>query len=73
MCYGDRYVNSNNRTICYIDANNLYGYPLMQKLPYKDFEYITATSSDEEETMLQSTLNTPDDSDYGYWVICDLE
>ena len=23
--------------------------------------------------MLQSKLNTPDDIDYGYWVICDLE
>ena len=71
-CYGDRYVNSNNKTICYIDGKN-YGYALMQKLPCKDFGYITATSLDEEETMLQSILNTPDDSDYGYWVICDLE
>ena len=40
---GDRYVNSNNmaehdqRSIWYIDANKLYGYAMMQKLPYKDF------------------------------------
>ena len=52
----------------------------MQKLPYKGFEYqgtcfadITATSLDEEETMLQSIKNTPDDSDYGYCVICDSD
>ena len=40
----------------------------MQKLPYEDFEYhgtcfadITTTSLYEEETTLQSLLNTPDD------------
>ena len=37
----------------------------MQKLPYKDFEYSNAT--------LDKALNTSDDSDYGYWLICDLE
>ena len=37
----------------------------MQKLPYKDFEYSNAT--------LDKVLNTSDDSDYGYWLICDLE
>ena len=28
------------RSLWYIDANNLYGYAMMQKLPYKDFEFI---------------------------------
>ena len=37
----------------------------MQKLPYKNFEYSNVT--------LDEVLNTDDDSDYGYWVICDLE
>ena len=37
----------------------------MQKLPYKDFEY--------SNTTLDGVLNTSDDSDYGYWIICDLE
>ena len=37
----------------------------MQKLPYKDFEY--------SNTTLDEVLNTSDDSDYGYWLICDLE
>ena len=37
----------------------------MQKLPYKDFEYSNAT--------LDKVLNTSDDSDNGYWLICDLE
>ena len=53
------------RSIWYIDANNLYGYALMQKLPYKDFEY--------SNTTLDEVLNTSDASDYGYWLICDLE
>ena len=53
------------RSIWYIDANNLYGYALLQTLPYKDFEYSNAN--------LDKVLNTSDDSDYGYWLICDLE
>ena len=28
---GDRYISNNNRNIWYIDANNLYGYAMMQK------------------------------------------
>ena len=62
----DRYINngnanananahSKNRTIRYIDANNLYGYAVMQKLPYKDFEY-SVTSLDTGETTLQRIL-----------------
>ena len=57
---GDRYIGSQSqsqKSIWYIDANNLYGYALMQKLPYKDFEYSNAT--------LDKVLNTSDDSDYG--------
>ena len=69
---GDRYVNSNNmaehgrRSIWHIDANNLYGYAMMQKLPYKDFEFITTTT-------LDVILNTPDDSDHGYYIVCDID
>ena len=72
---GDRYIRSQSQSqrsirepasqICYIDVNNLYGYALMQKLPYKDFEY--------SNTTLDEVLNTSDDSDCGYWFICDLE
>ena len=43
------------KSIWYIDANNLYGYALMQTLPYKDFEY--------SNTTLDEVLNTSDDSD----------
>ena len=47
---GDRIVNngetgmkSHNINIWYIDANNLYGYAMMQKLPYKDLQFTTTT------------------------------
>ena len=49
----------------YIDANNLYGYALMQKLPYKDFKFTT--------TSLDYILSTPDDSDHGYYIVCDID
>ena len=73
---GDRYVNSNNngetwttshRNIWYIDANNLYGYAMMQKLPYKDFQFTTTN------TTLDVILNTLDDSDRGYYIDCDID
>ena len=69
---GDRYISNqtqgysqSQRSIWYIDANNFYGYALMQKLPYKDFEYSNLN--------LDKILNTSDDIDYGYWLICYLE
>ena len=36
----------------------------MQKLPYKDFEYT--------DTSLDTIFNTPDDSDHGYYIVCDI-
>ena len=63
---GDRCINSNksNSTIWDIDANNLYGYAMMQKLPYKDFKHNTIA--------LDEIFNTPDDSDHGYYIVCDI-
>ena len=59
-----RFADSNsNRLIWYIGANNLYGYAMMQKLPYKDFTY--------SDTSLDVIVNTPDDSDHGYYIVCD--
>ena len=61
---GDRIVNngetgmkSRNRKIWCIDANNLYGCSMMQKLLFKDFKFST-TSPD-------YILNTPDDFYHG--------
>ena len=60
-----RMAEHDQRSIWYIDANNLYGYAMMQKLPYKDFQF-TATT-------LDAILNTPDDSDHGYYIVCDID
>ena len=70
---GDRIVNngetemkSHSRNIWYIDANNLYGCAMMQKLPYKEFQFTTNTT-------LDIILNTPDDSDNGYYINFDID
>ena len=79
---GDSYIDRKSRfadnsddgkTIWYIDANNLYGYAMMQKLPYKDFEFITTTTLDPPSGFLDVILNTPGDSDHGYYIVCDID
>ena len=71
---GDRYINNGNRKmsirepasqIWCIDANSLYDYAMMQKLRYKDFMFTT--------TSLDYILKTPDYSDHGYYIVCDIE
>ena len=63
--------------IWYIDANNLYGYAIIQKLPYKDFEYCStfldprSSFLDNGDTVFRHILITPDDSDNGYYIVCD--
>ena len=70
---GDRYIdNSDGKTIWYIDANKLYGYAMMQKLPYKDFQF-TTTTLDPRSGFLDTILNTPDDSGHGYYIVCDID
>ena len=63
--------NSNNRALGYMTAKNLYGYSMMQKLPYKDFEYYNI-SLDPRSGFLDILLNTPDDSDHCYYIVCDI-
>ena len=62
---GETGMKSHNRNIWYIDANNLYGYAMMQKLPCKDFQFTTTT--------LDVILKTPDVSDHGYYIVCDID
>ena len=63
---GDRYVKSDdNKKILYVDANNLYGHSMSEPLPYDAIKF-------DNSVKLEDILNTPDDSDIGYFVEADL-
>jgi hypothetical protein len=57
-----------NSHICYLDANNLYGWAMSQYLPYCKFRFM----SDEEIAQLNVTT-VPDDAGTGYALECDYE
>jgi hypothetical protein len=57
-----------NSYICYLDANNLYGWAMSQYLPYEKFRFM----SDEEIEQLDVTT-VSDDAGIGYVLECDLE
>ena len=59
---GDRYVSKRN--IWYIDADKVYVYAMMQKLLYESFIFTN--------TPLDEIMNTPDESDHGYYIVCDI-
>ena len=59
---GDRYVKSDdNKKILYIDANKLYGWAMSESLPYDEIKF-------DQNVKLEDILNTPDDSDIGYFI-----
>ena len=64
---GDRYIKSDvNKKILYIDANNSYGHSMSEPLPYDEIKF-------DNEVNLEDILNTPDDSDIGYFVEVNLK
>ena len=64
---GDRYIQSDeNEKILYIDANNLYGHSMSEPLPYDEIKL-------DQNVELEDILNTPDDSDIGYFIEVDLK
>ena len=70
---GDRYVKSDeDNSILYIDATNLYGYSMSQTLPYDEIE-IWHGHPDKYWNWLEEILNTPDDSEIGYFLEVDLK
>ena len=70
---GSRYVKSDeNKKILYADATNLYGHSLSQLLPYDEIE-IWHGHPDLYMNWLEEILNTPDDSDIGYFLEVDLK
>ena len=70
---GDRYVKSDeNKKILYMDATNLYGHSMSQMLPYDEIE-MWHGHPDKYWNCLEEILNTPDDSDIGYFLEVDLK
>ena len=64
---GDRYIKSDeSKKISYIDANNLYGQSVSEPLPYDEIKF-------DQNVNLEDIINTPDDSDIGYFVEADLK
>ena len=64
---GDRYIKSGeNENILYIDDNKLYGHSMSQRLPYDENKF-------DRNVKLEGILNTPDDSDFGYFVEFDFK
>ena len=64
---GDRYVQSdNNKNILYVDANNLYGWAMSEYLPYHEIKF-------DRNVILEDIINTPGDSDIGYFIEVDLK
>ena len=63
---GDRYKKSDeNKKILYVDANNLYRHSMSQPVPYDEIRF-------DQNVNLEDILNTPDDSDIGYFVEADI-
>ena len=44
---------------------------MMQNLPYKDIEY-SDTSLYPQSGLFDTIINFPDDSDHGYYIVCDI-
>ena len=64
---GDRYVQSDeNKKILYVDANKLYGWATSEYLSSDEIKY-------DRNVNMENKLNTPDDSDIGYFSEVDLK
>ena len=63
---GDRFMKlDENKKIIYVDANNLNGQSMSKPLPYDEIKF-------DNNVKIEDILNTPDDSDIGYFVEVDL-
>ena len=64
---GNSYIKSDdNKKVLYFDANNLYGHSMSQPLPYDEIKF-------DNDVKLEDILNTPDDSDIGYFIEVNLK
>ena len=69
---GDRYVKSDEiKKILYMDATNLYGHSMSQLLPFDEIE-MWHGDPNKYWSWLDIILNTPDDSEIGYFLEVNL-
>ena len=61
--------NEESSFLSYLDANNLYGCPMIKKLPVGGFKWVTNVSRMDEEFI----KNYDENSDIGYFFKVDLE
>ena len=61
--------NKESSYIQYLDANNLYGWPISQKLPVSDFKWVKDVSNIDDEFI----KNYDEDSDKGYILEVDVK
>ena len=63
---GDRFVQSDeNKNILYVIANILFGHSMSQPLPFDELKF-------DNNVKLEDILNTPDDSNIGYFIEVEL-
>ena len=67
MIYHDK--NKESSYIAYLDANNLYGLAMSQKLPVNSFKWVKNVSKIDEDFI----INYDEDSDKGYTLEVDIE
>ena len=68
--YMDSYDQTNpSKYIQYLDANNLYGWAMSEKMPYKDFKWVDVENTPVENVLTKVLL----DEDLGYILEVDLE
>ena len=69
--FGDKYSSKLPfNWILYVDANNLYGWAMLQYLPTGGFEWVDVT---ERENWAEFILQQKDEQDVGYMLEVDLE
>ena len=60
-------ANNLNKYLLYLDANNLYGYSMSQKLPYKNFKWSNDSSLDKIQTGIDEVdISIPKELQYKF-------